>query len=117
MLGLKRRQVFRLLARLRMDGAAGRISRKRGRPSNRRYSDTLREQIVVIVREHFSDFGPTLAREYLIERNGITVACETLRQLMISAGLWKDRAAQRPRPYQSMRRCQSLLSGDGGCRA
>ena len=100
LLGLKRRQVFRLLERMRSDGAAGLISRKRGRPSNRRHSDALREQILEIVREHYHDFGPTLAREYLIERHGITVACETLRQFMIQAGLWKDRDARRPRPYQ-----------------
>jgi transposase InsO family protein len=100
LLGLKRRQVFRLLDRLRADGAGGLVSRKRGRPSNRRHSDALREQIVAIVRQHYPDFGPTLAREYLIERHGITVACETLRQLMIQAGLWKDRAVRRSRPYQ-----------------
>ena len=100
LLGLKRRQVFRLLERMRSDGAAGLISRKRGRPSNRRHSDAFREQILEIVREHYHDFGPTLAREYLIERHGITVACETLRQFMIQAGLWKDRDARRPRPYQ-----------------
>lgn len=99
-LDLKRRQVFRLLDRLRCDGAAGLVSRKRGQPGNRRHSDTLREQITAIVREHYADFGPTLAREYLIERHGIKVSCETLRQLMIKAGLWKDREARRPRPYQ-----------------
>ncbi|RSX97541.1 helix-turn-helix domain-containing protein, partial [Sphingomonas koreensis] len=47
-LGLRRRQVFRLLDRLRSDGAAGLVSRKRGRPSNRRYSDAMREQIIAI---------------------------------------------------------------------
>lgn len=116
LLGLKRRQVFRLLERLRSEGAAGVISRKRGRPSNRRHSDALREQIIAIVREHYSDFGPTLAREYLIERHGITVACETLRQLMITAGLWKDREARRPRPYQPRYRrdCRGeLIQVDG----
>ena len=95
LLGLKRRHVFRLLERLRSEGAAGLVSRRRGRPSNRRHSDGLREQIVAIVREHYHDFEPTLAREYLIEHHGITVACETLRQLMIQAGLWKDRDARR----------------------
>ncbi len=99
-LGLKRRQIFRLLQRLRSDGAAGLSSRKRGRPSNRRHSDTFREKGVTIVREHYADFGPTLAREYLIERHEIELSCETLRQLMIEAGLWKDRDARRPRPYQ-----------------
>jgi transposase len=99
-LGLKRRQVFRLLDRLRSDGAAGLVSRKRGRPSNRRHSDAFRERVLGIVREHYGDFGPTLAREYLTERHGIKVSCEALRQLMIEAGLWKDRDARRPRPYQ-----------------
>ena len=100
LLGLTRRQVSRLLIRLREEGPEGLVSRKRGRPSNRRHSDIFRDQVIAIVREHYSDFGPTLAREYLIERHGITVACETLRQLMITAGLWKDREARRPRPYQ-----------------
>ena len=116
LLGLKRRQLFRLLDRLRSDGASGLVSRKRGRPSNRRYSDVMRERIIEIVREHYADFGPTLAREYLIERHGITVACETLRQLMITAGLWKDRDARRPRPYQPRYRrdCRGeLIQVDG----
>jgi hypothetical protein len=100
LLDLKRRQVFRLLERLRVEGASGLVSRKRGRPSNRRHSDAFRDQIVSIVREHYVDFGPTLAREYLAERHSITVGCETLRQLMIRAGFWKDRDVRRPRPYQ-----------------
>ena len=100
LLGMSRRQISRLLARLDEQGPEGLVSRKRGQPSNRRHSDARREQIVGLVLEHYHDFGPTLAREYLIERHGIKVACETLRQLMIQAGLWKDRQARRPRPYQ-----------------
>ena len=100
LLGLKRRQVYRLLDRLREDGAEGMISRKRGRPSNRRHSGVLRDRIIAIVREHYHDFGPTLACEYLIERQDIRVSCEARRQMMTNAGLWKDRDARRPRPYQ-----------------
>lgn len=100
LLGMSRRQISRLLARLDAEGPEGLVSRKRGRPSNRRHSNALREQIIGLVRDHYHDFGPTLAREYLTERHGITVSCETLRQLMIQAGLWKDRDARRPRPYQ-----------------
>ena len=36
LLGLERRQVFRLLKAYRTDGATGLISKQRGRPSNRR---------------------------------------------------------------------------------
>jgi hypothetical protein len=100
LMGLKRRQVFRLLDRMRTSGAEGLVSRKRGRPSNRRHRDALREHVVSLVREHYPDFGPTLAREYLAERHDIKIGCETLRQLMIAEGLWKDRDARRPRPYQ-----------------
>jgi len=100
LLGIQRRQIYRLLDRLRAEGAAGLVSSKRGRPSNRRYADDFRERVVAIVREHYYDFGPTLAREYLAERHDIHLACETLRQFMIKAGLWKDREARRPRPYQ-----------------
>lgn len=100
LLGLGRRQVFRLLDRMRAVGAEGLVSQKRGRPSNRRYSDAFRDQVIVLMREHYAGFGPTLAREYLDERHGIRLASETLRQMMIAAGLWQDREARRPRPYQ-----------------
>jgi transposase len=92
LLRLERSQLYRLLRRLRSDGAAGVISRKRGRPSNRRFSDAFREQVLGIVRERYADFGPTLAAEYLAERHSITLSHETLRQLMIGAGLWKVKA-------------------------
>lgn len=116
LLGLKRRQIFRLLERLRAEGASGLVSRKRGRPSNRRHSDAFRAQIISLVREHYADFGPTLAREYLAERHDIAVGCETLRQMMIEAGIWHDRAARRSRPYQPRHRreCRGeLIQIDG----
>ena len=100
LLGLTRRQVGRLLIRVRSDGAEGLVSRKRGRASNRRHSDTFRAQVLSLVREHYADFGPTLTAEYLAERHKVTILHETLRKWMITAGLWKDREARRPRPYQ-----------------
>ncbi|WP_152997703.1 ISNCY family transposase, partial [Sphingomonas sp. WG] len=116
LLRLCRRQVYRLLDRFRTDGAAGLISRKRGRPSNRRLSETYRKQILGIVRERYADFGPTLAAEYLAERHGITLSHETLRQLMIGAGLWKAKAAKRARLHQSRNRRErrgELIQVDG----
>ena len=100
LLGISRRQVFRLLDRLRSDGAEGLVSGKRGKPSNRRLSDAFRQQVVALVRAHYADFGPTLAAEYLAERHDVRISHESLRKLMIDVGLWKDRQARRPRPYQ-----------------
>jgi hypothetical protein len=51
----------------------------------------LRAAAIGIVRERYSDFGPTLAAEKLAELHGIHLARETVRQWMIAAGLWKDR--------------------------
>src|ERR1041385_7102293 len=42
LLGLERRQVFRLLKAYRAEGAAGLISKRRGRPSKRRQPAELR---------------------------------------------------------------------------
>jgi hypothetical protein len=100
LLGLARRQVYRLLERLRQDGAAGLVSRKRGRPSNRRLSDAFRGEVAALVRNNYADFGPTLAREYLAERHGFGLARETLRQIMIEAGLWKATVAKRAQLHQ-----------------
>ena len=100
LLGLARRQVFRLLARLRADGPAGLISRKRGRPSNRRFDDAFRARVIAIVCERYADFGPTLAAEYLAEEHAITISHESLRKLMIEAGLWTSKRARRAQIHQ-----------------
>ena len=116
LLGVSRRQIGRLLIRLRADGPEGLVSRKRGKPSNRRHSDAFRDHVIALVREHYADFGPTLAMEYLAERHDIVISHETLRKWMITAGLWKDRDARRPRAYQPRYRrdCRGeLIQVDG----
>jgi len=116
LLGIGARQIYRLLNRMRADGPEALVSWKRGRPSNRAFLPAFRERVLDLVREHYHDFGPTLTAEYLVERHAITVSHETLRKWMISAGLWKDRDARRPRPYQPRYRrdCRGeLIQVDG----
>ena len=91
LLGLERRQVFRLLKAYRTEGATGLISKRRGRRSNRRKPEALRRAVLAIIREWYWDFGPTLAAEKLREVHGIALGRETLRLWMIEAGLWLDR--------------------------
>lgn len=115
-LSLCPRQIYRLLSRFRADGVAGLVSRKRGRPSNRRFSDAYRDRVVTIVRERYADFGPTLACEYLAEQHGITLSRETLRQMLMAAGVWKAKVARRARLHQSRyrRECRGeLVQVDG----
>jgi hypothetical protein len=83
-LSLKRRQVFRLLARLKQDGATGLVSRRRGKPGNHRRPAALRALALSLVRDHYSDFGPTLAAETLAARHSCVVSRETLRHWMMA---------------------------------
>ena len=100
LLGVGRRQIYRLLDRLRAGGPEALVSWKRGRTSNRDVGDAFRNSVLDLVREHYRDFGPTLAVEYLAERHKIIISHETLRKWMIKADMWKGRDARRPRPYQ-----------------
>lgn len=97
LLGLSVRQVKRLCRRVREHGELGLVSRRRGRPSNRRIAPALREHFVALVREHYADFGPLLAHEYLRQEHGLECSVETLRGWMMQAGLWqaKRRRAKR----------------------
>jgi len=90
-LGISRRQVFRLLRSFQTAGCASLVSRRRGQPSNRRYPEAIRDKALSIVRERYADFGPTLVAEKLSE--GLSLSRETLRQWMLAEGLWLDRTA------------------------
>jgi hypothetical protein len=59
LIGLQRRQVFRLLRGLKQDGATSLLSRRRGKPSNHRLPAEVRTLALSIVRERYADFGPT----------------------------------------------------------
>ena len=94
LMGVGRRQVFRLSKAFALGGPEALVSRRRGKPSNRCYPTALRSEVHCIIRERYSDFGPTLAAEKLAELHGIHLARETLRQWMMKDGLWKDRRAR-----------------------
>jgi hypothetical protein len=108
LLGLGRRQVFRLLKTYGIEGAAGLISKRRGRPSNRRKPETLRTRALAIIRERYWDFGPTLAAEKLREVHGIVLGRETLRLWMIEAGIWADRKQRLKRVHQPRHRRECI---------
>ncbi len=107
-LGVSVRQVKRLARAVREEGTAGVISRRRGVPSNRSIEPERREHYLDLVRQHYADFGPTLAAEHLAERHGFAYSAETLRGWMSAAGLWKPRRV-RQRKIHSPRERRSAL--------
>ncbi len=104
MLGLSVRQVQRLCGQFEEWGPAGLVSRQRGRPSNRRLSAEFRAEVLRLVGEKYWDFGPTLAREKLLEVHGLRVGRETLRRWMVADEIWVTRREQKRRPYQPRNR-------------
>jgi transposase len=90
-LGVSVRQVKRIKRRLQEEGTAGLLSKKRGRPSNRRTPAEVLARAVALIGTRYADFGPTLACEKLAELHEIKLSVETVRQAMLRAGLWKAR--------------------------
>ena len=78
-LNLSYRQCNRLLLRYRGEGDGGLLHGGRGRPSNRKIPEIKKQEILDLLREHYSDYGPTLASEILEERHDILISRETLR--------------------------------------
>lgn len=103
-LHLTKRQVNRLVLQYRHDGAAGLVSRQRGQPGHRQLAQGVAEQALIIIRDQYADFGPTLACEKLRERHGIVLAKETARSLMSDVGLWIPRQQRAAKIYQPRNR-------------
>ncbi|MDP9570850.1 UNVERIFIED_ORG: hypothetical protein J2W66_001310 [Agrobacterium larrymoorei] len=99
-LGISRSQMHRPLKAYETGGTPGLVSKKRQQLSNRRHSEDLRNAVLDLVRERYADFGPTLAREKLIERHQLAIGKETLRQWMTEAGIWRSRRERKKRVVQ-----------------
>jgi transposase len=88
-LHLCRRQIKRMLKAYRTHGAAGLISRHRGKASNNRLCDETQKKALDLLKTRYHGFGPTLAHEKLVEKDKLQLSVESVRQLMIAEELWK----------------------------
>ena len=91
MLSLSIRQVGRIIIRVKEEGARGVVHRTRGQESNRKLPQEVKDQVLTLYRKSYEGFGPTLAQEKLLERDGIRISDETLRIWLIEEGLWKKK--------------------------
>jgi transposase-like protein len=100
-LSLSGRQIRRIVKRIRSEGDRGIVHQSRGRPSNRRTPDKVKNKVIRLYRAQYKDFGPTLASEKLLERDGIGISDETLRRWLLEAGDWKkSRRSRRHRQWR-----------------
>jgi transposase len=110
-LGVTDRWVRKLLVRVKQEGDRGVVHRLRGKESNRRLPESLRRKVLKLVKAKYRDFGPTLACEYLAQDDGVEVSKETLRQMLIAAGLrrGKRRRVEEVHVWRPRRSCRGEL--------
>lgn len=100
-LGLSERQARRVYKRFLLEKDAGLVHRGRGRRSNRRLEQGVREKVVAAHQARYADFGPTHACEKLASDDGLLVSVDTLERILKEAGLW--RRMRRGRKHRSRR--------------
>lgn len=110
-LRLSERGFRKLLKRYRASGDRAVVHGLRGRASNRRVSAKVARAAVRLVKKEYSDFGPTLASEYLEQEHGIRLSRETLRKLLTAAGQWepKQRCVKQVHVWRARRSCRGEL--------
>jgi transposase len=113
LLGIGARQLIRLCGAYKRDGAAGLVSRKRGRVGNRKLPPAVEAQVVELSRRLYRHMGPTFVRDRLAERHGIKLAKETVRKILSRAGLWAASRGHDPKRRSPMR-VRSNASGRAG---
>ena len=105
-MGITDRWVRSLLAEMKVKGDKVVIHGLRGRPSNRRISEAVRERAMEIVKSpDWHDFKPRFASEKLAQLHQIYVSKETVRQWMIAGGIWqsKGRRLKEVHPWRPRR--------------
>jgi len=114
-LSLSIRQMGRIAGRVRQEGPQGVVHRSRGKESNRKLPQEVKDKVLALYRQHYEGFGPTLAQEKLLERDGISISDETLRGWLIGAELWKKkRKGRRHRQWRPRKdRYGEMIQVDG----
>ena len=90
-IGVSFRQVKRIRKKYLQDGVKGLCSKRIGQPNANKIPENLRNTVVNLIKKNYSDFGPTLASEKLLERHQIKMSSETLRKWMIEECIWKSK--------------------------
>lgn len=99
-LHLSTRQIKRLLKAYRHKGAAGLVSKHRGRKGNHCVAEEVKKRALNLLKTKYKGFGPTLAHEKLVEKDKLKLSDESVRKLMIEEGLWKPRKAKKVVTHQ-----------------
>ena len=90
-IGLSYRQTLRVVKRYKEEGHAGLCHRSRGKESNRKIAEGIREGIKELCLGECKGWGATQVSERYEEVYGVKVDHETIRRMMIEWGMYERR--------------------------
>ncbi|MFH1336005.1 MAG: ISNCY family transposase [Candidatus Zixiibacteriota bacterium] len=93
-LGLSERQVYRIKARVKEEGAGGVIHRSKGKRSPYWLKEKIRERIDHLYQSKYRGFNLTHMTEFLNEEEGIRVSRESVRQILLEKGSYTKQRRQ-----------------------
>jgi transposase len=102
LLGLSERQVRRILAAYREEGAAALVHGNRGRAPTNALGPTVREQVTELARSKYVGFNHQHMAERLEEEERIPIKRSSLRRILLAAGIVTPRK-RRPPKHRSRR--------------
>jgi len=88
LLELCTKQISRLVRKVRQEGDKGMMHKSRGALSHNATPEKKKDKIISLYKEKYNDFGPLLASEKLFEIDKLRISDETLRNWLITEGLW-----------------------------
>jgi transposase len=115
LMGISSRQTYRVLKKVREEGSKGVVHKLRGKKSNRGYSKELKDRVIEIYRKNYSDYGPSLYSEQLIDNHNISIDHETIRRWLREKAITTSMRKKRPHRRKRERRscCGEMLQFDG----
>lgn len=96
-LGISERQFRRVLVAYRRNGAAALVHGSRGRHPPNAVSDEMAEAVVNLARTHYPGANHTHLTDLLRERDDIDLGRQTVRRILIRAGLSSPRRRRPPK--------------------
>lgn len=96
-LGLSVRQIRRLIYTYRQEGAVGLVHGNYGKPSPRRLSVELEQQIIALIKHEFRDHNTLHLCQELQDQFAITISYTSLYRLRQRASLYSPRTRRTPK--------------------
>lgn len=101
-LGLKERQIYRILSRVRSQGVNGVIHKNRGNRYAVKWPPKAKKKLLALIQKKYPDTNDTHLKELLKEREKIVIAGETLRKMLRETG-HKSKIKRRAPRYRARR--------------